>query len=109
MEGVNMIIASHGRLWLNAFALRNLVLGQRGNYVFFYLIRPIIPSLSLSLFLTHTQDNKWLRACAAKISFDKSFNCSINTYSAMQMKPCSRWGLGQAEQPRAGHQSQSTV
>lgn len=108
MECADMIMASHGPLWQNTFALCNSVLGQRENYVFFYLIRQNIPSRSLSH--THMQDNsarawpmssgrahtnKWRHTNpATKISFDRSFNCPINTCRAMQMKPRSRWGAG---------------
>lgn len=88
MECADMIMASHGPLWQNTFALCNSVLGQRENYVFFYLIRQNIPSRSLSH--THMQDNsarawpmssgrahtnKWRHTNpATKISFDRSFN-----------------------------------
>lgn len=55
MECADMIMASHGPLWQNTFALCNLVLGRRENYVFFYLITQNIPSHSL--FHTHIRCN----------------------------------------------------
>lgn len=65
MECADMIMASRGAPVANTFALCNLVLGQRENDVFFYLITKNAPSLSLLRTVqqsTNANTSKWSHA-----------------------------------------------
>ncbi len=94
MERADMIMASHGPLW-QIHLLCVIWSWDRDRIMSpFILSSETYRLCPLSLAHTHkaqqcmnTNTSEWSHASAAKIPFNKSFNCLINAGRAMQMKP----------------------